>query len=1269
MGKRIGLQGSEACKIFKKQVFLMDAKRLRSSLKSSAEEFLLSAADTDLKTAKATLKNLIWGIPSSSNLVSSLPVSLHLVISQSVDSFKKSQDSANRQSPSPSPPPTKRLRRSSRNRKDKDEMGGQELNTSGSGKSKNLLKNLRIYSHIALFCISHPKKLFAPLDLLPSAQSLHDNLILFESDSVLMTDIASLCEEWWKEGLVGRETLISQSLPYLVSKSLQSGKKVDLHKVYALREALCLFDFDDDSIEDLKHLLIRCVVTSLYLKIEQGRRFVAFLFGLSDQLMKETLAVIRTQIPFGKKSILEAFGDILFRAWKVSEGITREELQNGFLQGLVEGAIYAKTEQLAASVRRVLGGFISQRTTDGVDKLLFSLVEPVLFRSLQAANSNVRQNALYVLLDMFPVEDPDATKEAKDTLLDKQLFLLDRMLIDECPGIRVVAVEGSCRILRLFWEVIPPLTITRFLGKIVDDMTHDLSNAVRLSTLNGFIYLLENPQTHEILRVLLPRLQHMFLDGALSVQVAVVDLLLAIRDIRNFQFNKVVSLDSLLSSLANDSSFIARKITRLLITSYFPSKVVLKEACNRCAALIKRSPLAGARFCEFALSEGSSPNSLMELIRVCVELALSPSQLNSYQIEGFLLAAANLSRSLASENLAKSTLSEFFSGQKLKSLLNAASTSRARTAVLSICSTVSPENVIGLLEQIMNLIANYGDLYDNVERQEEVRAAHGVILSCGRFDDFFKDLANRLHVAASCCQAKFGFEMPKQSVKRKKVHLSTKNSVRANNPSGKKSHNLKEDYVFAVGVAWQIKDLLQSSDTREAVLNSPLVDVAFSALETISQVNIEQCCCDSFGISPVLAYIALAMHTSLQHTEPTSAEDGGSGNNNDSRLSGSSQESFPQERRLDHALKHLLGCIEKLLTPGSHNKSSSSIMNPKHREDQTSGSRRSKRQEAKVDVSNTTERGAEHNSLPAGKRVLQTSKIVTAVIKSVTDAMGTEYLCHNQERCLHFTSMYFQYIISTLNEDPSSSSLLSEVDLRELFVCICSSITYAAKLLNIVLQNSGGTSFPPPSTSQLANDVLDLIASMESYLGLKHVSYFVAAVKPWLPDLILGLGCSNIFSQATQQESHRKLCIPAWLVRLGKAEICEPNDLSQDIQTNKEKEQFPVLRNLMGMTAVLLKRGEPKILDAVGPVILRSAMAGLEESDFGLVLGLMHFVCIKLVGPDYGYWEELQLMMVSLKEINMQVARHIGDPRIDQDGKEKLERTKALLDSVGLSHH
>lgn len=251
-------------------------------------------------------------------------------------------------------------------------------------KSKSdVIEKLQIFGYVIHMCVTHPENVFSAADLLPAVQELHDNLVVFELESNLLSDIACLCEEWWKRELAGRDSLISQSIPFLLSKSLTLKKKVDVHRVYAFREAFALFDFEDESIEDLKLLLIRCLISPLFLKMDEGRRFLAFLFGLSRQLVKESLAMIKSQIPFGRKSMLEAYADIVFRAWKAAEGESRDEIENEFLQQLVDGSIHASSGSFAASIRRILGGFISQRTTDGVEKLIFNLAEPVIFRSLQ----------------------------------------------------------------------------------------------------------------------------------------------------------------------------------------------------------------------------------------------------------------------------------------------------------------------------------------------------------------------------------------------------------------------------------------------------------------------------------------------------------------------------------------------------------------------------------------------------------------------------------------------------------------------------------------------------------------------------------------------------------------------------------------------------------------------------------------------------------------------------------------------------------------------
>lgn len=288
----------------------------------------------------------------TSPLISSLPSALNLSISESLDSFKSSH-------------------------------------TASDPDASIHLRRLRIYAHISRFCILHPHKCFEPCEIFPSVRLLHDGLLLYQEDSDLMSAVASLCEDWWKEDFPGREDLMPLALPYLLSKSLTNGKKTDVHRVFALREAFCLFDFEDESIQDLKLLLIRCLITPLYLKTDEGKLFIVFLLGLDEQLLREGLALMKSQIVFENKSVLDAYSVVLFRVWKgldVDDGkgaVMREVIEDGFLQEMIDWAVHERSNSLAMSIRKVLRGFLDQRTTKGVDKLLFRLAQPVLIRSLQ----------------------------------------------------------------------------------------------------------------------------------------------------------------------------------------------------------------------------------------------------------------------------------------------------------------------------------------------------------------------------------------------------------------------------------------------------------------------------------------------------------------------------------------------------------------------------------------------------------------------------------------------------------------------------------------------------------------------------------------------------------------------------------------------------------------------------------------------------------------------------------------------------------------------
>ncbi len=60
--------------------------------------------------------------------------------------------------------------------------------------------------------------------------------------------------------------------------------------------------------------------------------------------------------------------------------------------------------------------------------MLHRLYSPFLWRSLKVANPEVRANACTLLLEAFPLQDPDCTREEIDEVMQKQF---DAMIVSQ----------------------------------------------------------------------------------------------------------------------------------------------------------------------------------------------------------------------------------------------------------------------------------------------------------------------------------------------------------------------------------------------------------------------------------------------------------------------------------------------------------------------------------------------------------------------------------------------------------------------------------------------------------------------------------------------------------------------------------------------------------------------------------------------------------------------------------------------------------------------
>jgi len=158
--------------------------------------------------------------------------------------------------------------------------------------------------------------------------------------------------------------------------------------------------------------------------------------------------------------------------------------------------------------------------------MLFRLYEPILWRSLKVANPMVRRNSALLLVDAFPLQDPEASNEEMDAMLQKQFDAIQAMIQDPCSAVRQVGIEGICHIFARFWELIPVSVLNDFLNQLVNDLVFDarycnitpLSHPEReptqlnclidfsdinsrVAVLQGLRYLMENtPLCHSFLK-------------------------------------------------------------------------------------------------------------------------------------------------------------------------------------------------------------------------------------------------------------------------------------------------------------------------------------------------------------------------------------------------------------------------------------------------------------------------------------------------------------------------------------------------------------------------------------------------------------------------------------------------------------------------------------------------------------------------------------------------------------------------------------------------
>jgi len=445
------------------------------------------------------------------------------------------------------------------------------------------------------------------------AELLHDVLFSLQScgpeGMQLQSYISSLCEKWWLNRFIDRDYMVVQLIPLLMVKSLDdSAQKQTVKRLLTLKEAFNLFDFEEKTIAYLRSLILRTVSSPLYLGCKEGVRLIAYLFQVHASLTRDLHSAIKVQIPDAKKKVLEAYGDIYLRSWTTSPdgSAARMAVEELALQDLMFAALHIGAPKMSRSIRTVLSPLHEAKKTPSVDKMLHIMYGPILWRSLSAANPLVRINASIILSETFPLRDPDAGHIQTEACVEKSIGALKSLLTDSDPRVRVAGSDASARIIATFWDALPTKDIRSILNHIISKHASDVSSsAVRAAAITAVTCLFDAPQSHAVLRALLPSLGNLIHDNVERVRLAVVRMLIKIKSIRGVKYYHIVPVDHLLARLAAEEfgstlskGSVASALTELLLNSYFPrgDHVSSTDQVKRTLSFLTTHPQAASVF-------------------------------------------------------------------------------------------------------------------------------------------------------------------------------------------------------------------------------------------------------------------------------------------------------------------------------------------------------------------------------------------------------------------------------------------------------------------------------------------------------------------------------------------------------------------------------------------------------------------------------------------------------------------------------------------------
>ncbi|CAG2053464.1 unnamed protein product [Timema podura] len=288
----------------------------------------------------------------------------------------------------------------------------------------------------------------------------------------------------------------------------------------------------------------------------------------------------------GKKKHAEIYGKIFREVWLLGAQDTKQLIEE-CVQDVVEHVFLLPRSGMEMSkIGQLMVCFLYQfncAKSPQIKKTFSRLSCPEVWKYLHSNNSVYRCNATDVFFHMYPLQRPDvSTRPETQIYLDMQHEIIKKLLLDDCPTIRCLAIRGVCKVITTWWLSIEPETRYGWMKIIIEDLTYDASSPeVRCCIYQSLKHLLTNPHSTKYLETVMPCLREQFADVSDKVRKAYIELLIKLKTTEETKHWNIVPLEQILVHLETEGPVLGVLLVRLVFDTFINKKRPVTEMVRR----------------------------------------------------------------------------------------------------------------------------------------------------------------------------------------------------------------------------------------------------------------------------------------------------------------------------------------------------------------------------------------------------------------------------------------------------------------------------------------------------------------------------------------------------------------------------------------------------------------------------------------------------------------------------------------------------------------